>query len=73
MPNREPKEKGAIASGSAQIHYKSMTGLKEEEEKKKSSTNSTKKRKSIANIFVKSLAKKRIYVIFFEFWDVDIV
>ena len=42
-----------------------MTGLKEEEEKKKSSTNSTKKRKSIANIFVKSLAKKRIYVIFF--------
>ena len=66
MPNREPKEKGAIASGSAQIHYKSMTGLKEEEEKKKkSSTNSTKKRKSIANIFVKSLAKKRIYVILF--------
>ena len=35
MPNREPKEKGAIAPGSAQIHYKSMTGLKEEEEKKK--------------------------------------
>ena len=67
MPNREPKEKGAIAPGSAQIHYKSMTGLKEEEEekKKKSSTNSTKKRKSIAKIFVKSLAKKRIYVILF--------
>ena len=50
MPNREPKEKGAIAPGSAQIHYKSMTGLKEEEEEEK---------KSIANIFVKSLAKKR--------------
>ena len=46
MPNREPKEKGAIAPGSAQIHYKSMTGLKEEEgkKKKKSSTNSTKKK-----------------------------
>ena len=63
MPNREPKEKGAIAPGSAQIHYKSMTGLKEEEEEeKKSSTNSTQKKKSIANIFVKSLAKKGIYV-----------
>ena len=35
MPNREPKEKGAIAPGSAQIHYKSMIGLKEEEEGKK--------------------------------------
>ena len=35
MPNREPKEKGAIAPGLAQIHYKSMTGLKEEEEEKK--------------------------------------
>ena len=39
-----------------------MTGLKEEKKKKKKiSTNSTKK-KSIANIFVKSLAKKGIYV-----------
>ena len=39
-----------------------MTGLKEEK-KKKISTNSTKKKKkSIANIFVKSLAKKGIYV-----------
>ena len=38
-----------------------MTGLKEG--KKKISTNSTKKKKkSIANIFVKSLAKKGIYV-----------
>ena len=61
MPSREPKEKGAIAPGSAQIHYKSMTGVKEEK-KKKSSTNSKKKKKSIANIFVKSLAKKGIYV-----------
>ena len=34
-----------------------MTGLKEG--KKKISTNSTKKKKSIANIFVKSLEKKR--------------
>ena len=56
MPSREPKEKGAIAPGSAQIHYKSK------KEKKKSSMNSTQKKKSIANIFVKSLAKKRIYV-----------
>ena len=44
-----------------------MTGLKEEKKekkkKKKSSTNSNqKKKKSIANIFVKSLAKKGIYV-----------
>ena len=63
MPNREPKEKGAIAPGSAQIHYKSMTGLKEEEEEKKKKVVRTqpKKKKSIANIFVKSLAKKRIY------------
>ena len=39
-----------------------MTGLKEETKKKKKiSTNSTKK-KSIANIFVNSLAKKGIYV-----------
>ena len=40
-----------------------MAGLKEEKKKKKkkSNTNSTKK-KSIANIFVKSLAKKWIYV-----------
>ena len=35
MPSREPKEKGAIALGSTQIHYKSMTGLKEEKKKKK--------------------------------------
>ena len=56
MPNREPKEKGAIAPGSAHIHYKSK------KEKKKSIMNSTQKKKSIANIFVKSLAKKRIYV-----------
>ena len=65
MPNREPKEKGAIALGSAQIHYKSMTGLKEEEEEKKKKKvvrTQPKKKKSIANIFVKSLAKKRIYV-----------
>ena len=41
-----------------------MIGLKEEK-KKKSSTNSTKKKKkSIANVFVKSLAKKGIYVRF---------
>ena len=64
MPSREPKEKGAIAPGSAQIHYKSMTGLKEEEEekKKKKVVRTQPKKKSIANIFVKSLAKKRIYV-----------
>ena len=66
MPNREPKEKGAIAPGSAQIHYKSMTGLKEEEGKKKKKkvvrTQPKNKKKSIANIFVKSLTKKRIYV-----------
>ena len=36
-----------------------MTGLKEEKKKKNTSTNSTKKeKKSIVNIFVKSLAKK---------------
>ena len=53
MPTREPKEKGAIAPGSAQIHYKSMTGLKEEEEKKKkSSTNSTKKKKKVLQIYL---------------------
>ena len=63
MPSREPKEKGAIAPRSAQIHYKSMTGLKEEKKrKKKSRKNSKKKKKSIENIFVKSLAKKGIYV-----------
>ena len=62
MPSREPKEKGAIAPGSAQIHYKSMTGLKEEKKKKSSTNSKKKKKKSIANIFVKSLAKKGIYV-----------
>ena len=61
MPSREPKEKGAIAPGSAQIHYKSMTGLKEEKKRKVVQTQK-KKKKSIANIFVKSLAKKGIYV-----------
>ena len=62
MPSREPKEKGAIAPGSAQIHYKSMTGLKEEKKRKVVQTQKKKKKKSIANIFVKSLAKKGIYV-----------
>ena len=45
-----------------------MTSLKEGKKKekkkkrKKSTMNSKKKKKSIANIFVKSLAKKGIYV-----------
>ena len=38
-----------------------MTSLKEGKKEKKSSMNSTKK-KCVANIFVKSLAKKGIYV-----------
>ena len=63
MPNREPKEKGAIAPGLAQIHYKSMTGLKEEEEekkKKKSSTNSTKKKKKkYCKYICKVIGKKK--------------
>ena len=62
MPTREPKEKGAIAPGSAQIHYKSMTGLKEEEgkkKKKKSSTNSTKKKKKYCKYICKVIDKKK--------------
>ena len=39
-----------------------MTSLKEEEEKKKEQYEHKKKKKSIVNIFVKSLAKKGIYV-----------
>ena len=38
-----------------------MTGLKEEKKKEQYELNQ-KKKKSIANIFVKSLAKKGIYV-----------
>ena len=59
MPSREPKEKGAIALGSAHIHYKSMTDLKEEKKEKWYKLKQKKKKKSIANIFVKSLVKKR--------------
>ena len=39
-----------------------MTGLKEEKKKKRQHELKKKIKKSIANIFVKSLAKKRIYV-----------
>ena len=53
MPNREPKEKGAIAPGSAQIHYKSMTGLKEEEERKKKNVVRTQpKKKKVLQIYL---------------------
>ena len=64
MPSREPKEKGAIAPGSAQIHYKSMTGLKEEKKKKKSSTNSNRKekKKKYCKYICKVIGQKKEYM-----------
>ena len=63
MPSREPKEKGAIAPGSAQIHYKSMTGLKEEEEEKKKkkvvqTQTEKKKKKKYCKYICKVIGKK---------------
>ena len=58
MPSREPKEKGAIALGSTQIHYKSMTGLKEEKKKKKVVRTQPKKKKYCKYI-CKVIGKKK--------------
>ena len=57
MPSREPKEKGAIAPGSAQIHYKSMTGLKEE--KKRKVVQTQKKKKKYCKYICKVIGEKR--------------
>ena len=58
VPSREPKEKGAIAPGSAQIHYKSMTGLKEEKKKKSITNSKKKKKKKYCKYICKVIGKK---------------